>query len=165
MAPRKTYYRFWCSKCQDFTLQEFDSDCTCSICGTITKSYKISEVPEEKIMEQRQRYNDYKKLKYKKMLGSFLNPTMSIFEEMALEDAGLYNPYEPVIVETDAGQKSIDDRDVEESRKIAKQHEAERNALKEEFLKFKNLGRNDVCACGSGKKYKQCCISKYYLFA
>ena len=23
-----------------------------------------------------------------------------------------------------------------------------------------NLGRNDPCHCGSGKKYKQCCLSK-----
>lgn len=23
-----------------------------------------------------------------------------------------------------------------------------------------NVGRNDPCPCGSGKKYKQCCISK-----
>lgn len=27
--------------------------------------------------------------------------------------------------------------------------------LKEEF---KNLGRNDICACNSGKKYKKCCL-------
>lgn len=25
---------------------------------------------------------------------------------------------------------------------------------------FRNLGRNDKCPCGSGKKYKQCCIDK-----
>ena len=25
---------------------------------------------------------------------------------------------------------------------------------------WKNLGRNDRCHCGSGKKYKQCCLSK-----
>jgi preprotein translocase subunit SecA len=23
--------------------------------------------------------------------------------------------------------------------------------------KFQNVGRNDACPCGSGKKYKQCC--------
>jgi hypothetical protein len=23
-----------------------------------------------------------------------------------------------------------------------------------------NLGRNDPCPCGSGKKYKQCCLAK-----
>ena len=29
--------------------------------------------------------------------------------------------------------------------------------LKEERLKFKDVGRNDICLCGSGKKYKKCC--------
>jgi hypothetical protein len=29
------------------------------------------------------------------------------------------------------------------------------------FLKQKNIGRNDPCYCGSGKKYKKCCINKY----
>ena len=27
-----------------------------------------------------------------------------------------------------------------------------------EYRKFENLGRNDKCACESGKKYKKCCI-------
>jgi uncharacterized protein YecA (UPF0149 family) len=26
--------------------------------------------------------------------------------------------------------------------------------------KSNNVGRNDPCPCGSGKKYKKCCISK-----
>ncbi len=24
---------------------------------------------------------------------------------------------------------------------------------------FNNIGRNDPCSCGSGKKYKKCCLS------
>ena len=27
--------------------------------------------------------------------------------------------------------------------------------------KLINLGRNDLCICGSGKKYKRCCIEKF----
>ena len=26
--------------------------------------------------------------------------------------------------------------------------------------KEKKIGRNDLCSCGSGKKYKKCCINK-----
>ncbi len=26
--------------------------------------------------------------------------------------------------------------------------------------RFKNIGRNDPCPCGSGKKYKKCCLGK-----
>lgn len=29
-------------------------------------------------------------------------------------------------------------------------------------VKYKNVGRNDICPCGSGKKFKRCCISKLY---
>ena len=28
-----------------------------------------------------------------------------------------------------------------------------------EWIKFRDLGRNDKCVCGSGKKYKKCCIN------
>ena len=27
------------------------------------------------------------------------------------------------------------------------------------WQKYRYLGRNDRCACGSGKKYKKCCIN------
>ena len=30
----------------------------------------------------------------------------------------------------------------------------------EEFDQQKKYGRNDPCPCGSGKKYKKCCINK-----
>ena len=29
------------------------------------------------------------------------------------------------------------------------------------YKNYKHLGRNDVCTCGSNKKYKKCCISKF----
>lgn len=29
------------------------------------------------------------------------------------------------------------------------------------LVKDKRPGRNDLCFCGSGKKYKKCCIIKY----
>ena len=28
------------------------------------------------------------------------------------------------------------------------------------FVKARDVGRNDPCPCGSGKKYKKCCMSK-----
>ena len=28
---------------------------------------------------------------------------------------------------------------------------------------FKKIGRNKLCFCGSGKKFKRCCISKEYI--
>ena len=28
------------------------------------------------------------------------------------------------------------------------------------FVKKEEVGRNDLCPCGSGKKYKNCCLNK-----
>lgn len=42
----------------------------------------------------------------------------------------------------------------------------EKDAIRRDFnksktvVKSKKIGRNDVCPCGSGKKYKQCCLNK-----
>ena len=42
----------------------------------------------------------------------------------------------------------------------------ERKAIKKEFMLSKTvikeakIGRNDPCPCGSGKKYKKCCLNK-----
>ena len=30
----------------------------------------------------------------------------------------------------------------------------------QEFKAYRDLGRNDKCGCGSGKKYKKCCINR-----
>ncbi|MBN2059542.1 MAG: SEC-C domain-containing protein [Deltaproteobacteria bacterium] len=30
--------------------------------------------------------------------------------------------------------------------------------LKKPFIPIKSVGRNDPCTCGSGKKYKKCCM-------
>ncbi|WP_105615277.1 SEC-C metal-binding domain-containing protein [Vallitalea okinawensis] len=44
--------------------------------------------------------------------------------------------------------------------------EEKRKEIKKEFnkahivVKDKKIGRNDPCPCGSGKKYKKCCINK-----
>lgn len=37
---------------------------------------------------------------------------------------------------------------------------AEKKKEQQEITKTKELGRNDLCYCGSGKKYKKCCMNK-----
>jgi len=44
---------------------------------------------------------------------------------------------------------------VEERKTIKKDFNRERIVVKEE-----KVGRNDPCPCGSGKKYKKCCLNK-----
>lgn len=35
------------------------------------------------------------------------------------------------------------------------------NRIKKELIQKKKIGRNEMCPCGSGKKYKKCCLDKY----
>ena len=45
-----------------------------------------------------------------------------------------------------------------------KEDEEERRLLAaEEALLMPKIGRNDPCPCGSGKKYKKCCLGKEML--
>jgi hypothetical protein len=48
-----------------------------------------------------------------------------------------------------------DDEDQEEWRQLA---ELDRILSEPHHNRFKNIGRNDPCPCGSGKKFKKCCL-------
>lgn len=151
--PTKTYVRFWCSECKEFTLQEPNGG-PCKECGTVTTSYKLSEVPEEKLVEQRARYNK-----------SQYNSVLNVYGRMLLGSGNIHSAFDIFsevgsnidVREDDAGQLGID-----EARKLKwEERKAERKRLEEEYQKFKGTGRNDSCPCGSGIKYKKCCQSKY----
>lgn len=47
---------------------------------------------------------------------------------------------------------------VDVERAMIANHNKQREAPK--VLEWDKLGRNDPCLCGSGKKYKKCCILK-----
>ena len=156
--PSIEYKRVWCKKCQDWELHSHVypnwKDWFCKVCSTKHEKVMLSEIPEEKIFEQRERYKKQKSISYNKVFDMLCNPSMY----------GIGGPFseerEVNITEADAGQKYIDakhnERIKEERRKIREQKEKDR----EEVKKYKDLGRNDFCVCGSGKKYKKCCLNK-----
>jgi len=47
---------------------------------------------------------------------------------------------------------------ITDSMKIAQFEQSELKEKNEPFVNINKTGRNDKCHCGSGKKYKQCCI-------
>lgn len=161
MPPKLTYYRFWCSKCQEFTLHNTTDIKDCRECGTVTETYDISQIPIEKVLEQRKRYTAYQRSELKQALNYYMNPTLNIFQEMMLEDSGVYDLLSPKIIECDAGQKEIDKQQKAERDAERNRLNEERRLLLEEYKQFSKLGRNDSCACGSGLKYKKCCIIKF----
>lgn len=155
--PEITYKRSWCKKCNSWELFQVhfntnDNPATCENCGTEFEAYKLSEVPEDKILEQRERYKQYKKGEYEKLFQTYLSMgSLSM-------DSGFFTESAPRIIEADAGQKEI-------NKKAAEERQKRKEALQKEYedyaVTFKPLNRNDKCACGSGKKYKQCCLPKF----
>lgn len=157
--PTQQYYRFWCSKCQEFTIQHRGEEGACTICGTVTKEYKLSEVPEDKIEAQRKRYNESRLSKYENYMKAAFGPGRNILRELFEEmPVGIQ---QSDIIEDDAGQKEINQARFEER---SRQEAIRRESHKEYTLHYKHLGRNEKCYCGSGNKYKKCCADKYRFF-
>lgn len=147
-------YRIWCKSCNDWTIhyeKVMDVVKTCKECGTEYSSITLREIPKEKLEEQRARYKRQKKENFNRMFGGYVFGGFDMLSKMAGNEE---------IIESDAGQRRID----EDEEKIRKEKAQERERIKEEKReedeKYKNLGRNDVCICGSGKKYKKCCLEK-----
>jgi hypothetical protein len=46
-------------------------------------------------------------------------------------------------------------------RRLEEYHRTRRQMATADQLTFKRVGRNEPCSCGSGKKYKKCCLAKH----
>lgn len=157
--PTINYHRTWCKTCNDWTLHHsgFGSDTSsCKVCKTEWTEITLGEIPKEKIIEQRERYNEGKK-KSGGVLGSYF--------AAAFGDSGGLDMRPPgsdvKITEEDAGQKAINDAREKRIHEQWKRDKQAREELKEEYTFYSSLGRNDICLCGSGKKYKKCCLKKF----
>jgi preprotein translocase subunit SecA len=128
------------------------SKTSCDTCGNEYVPYSLSEVPEEKILEQRERYRQMKKTEFIKMLSAYQDMSRSnILADMMREVSD--RPVGYTVKEDDAGQEAIDTAE-----------RADREAKRREEIEFKEsyrgAQRNDKCRCGSGNKYKKCCLPK-----
>ena len=119
----------------------------------------LKDIPKDKLLEQRERYNAKRRESYKRMYDEF---TMDPQSRNILEMVNMFKEpgWDTEIEEADAGQKAID-----ETARLKRQEEIEKKEQRkqeviEECIPYKNLRRNDKCICKSGKKYKQCCMDK-----
>lgn len=159
--PTRELHRTWCVTCQEFELHQQNypdwDNWFCCECKTKLEKTPIfvKDIPEEKILEQRERYKVSTRYDFDRVFSM-----MTMGSATGLD--GMFSiPGDDVhIIENDAGQKAIDKRErirrEEESAKRQKIREEE----KAEQKKFKDVGRNDICLCGSGLKYKKCCWDK-----
>jgi len=152
--PTREYKRIWCKTCNEFELHYHnykDNNLVCKECGTVYTDVYLKDIPKEKIIEQRKRYKLYRKESFNKM-----------FSRMAyVSSLSMFNPFAETddveIIESDAGQRAIDEEERQERKKEREQIIIEREKEKERYKQFIKLNRNDLCICGSGKKYKNCC--------
>ncbi len=155
--PTTYFHRLWCVPCKEWTLhsEKFGTDCmNCHECKTAFRPVQVRDIPEDKIFEQRERYSKDQEQKEQDFLKApFLmgGDTHSILSEKWPK---------PIIVEHDAGQEVIDKEVQRRQIEELKKKRAEKHKQQEEVLKYENLGRNEICLCGSGKKYKKCCLTK-----
>lgn len=60
----------------------------------------------------------------------------------------------------DCFNKDNDNKNIDFSERIQEFIKSEKKKEQQELKKTKEIGRNDLCYCGSGKKYKKCCLNK-----
>jgi uncharacterized protein YecA (UPF0149 family) len=163
--PIREYKRLWCKKCNDWELfeQQYPNwkDWFCQKCETVHEKTLLSEIPNEKLIEQRKRYIEYNHTSIGKFMGEMM---MSSQERNLREFVHMMSPpgsdFETEIIESDAGQIQIDE-ELRKRREEKRQKEfEEKEEIKKGLIKFKGANRNDTCPCGSGKKYKKCCLNK-----
>ncbi len=153
--------RTWCKQCNDwkvFSQSWKKEDSFCKTCGTQFEDYNLKSLPEDKIQEQRMRYNNQRQ----SVVVDFLNGKYSRnFLDTFLDSPGANRE----LKEDPAGMDIIlRQAQAEENKRIA-ERKAVQDALKEKSKMFLHLNRNAPCACGSGKKYKNCCYNQMYLIS
>ena len=153
--------RTWCKTCQDFSIftttmgsteEGKFSTTVCNTCESAQMSYSLTEVPEEKLIEQRARYNEQRRRQFMNMLNIYAKETRTNMLADMLKEPG-HDLTEPDVNEDDAGQDAID-------AAIKAKREADRLAEIQFKEKYHGAQRNDKCRCDSGLKYKKCCLPK-----
>ena len=161
--PTREYKRLWCKTCNNWELFEQYypnwKEWFCKECENVYKEIPLTEIPEEKIMEQRKRYTEYNN----KFFEGFLHEMILTPEQRNVKELiNMFSPpgsdYETKIIESDAGQYEVDQIEKKKRKEERTKLIEEKEKVKKYLLKYKGLNRNDICPCGSGKKYKKCCL-------
>jgi len=156
IMPTRELRRIWCKTCNEFELHHYrfpnTEDWFCGACDTKYSPILLKDIPSDKLLEQRKRYKEYKKESiFNYLQGALIpsNPFMELFKDETVH-----------ITESDAGQRAIDEREQQKRAAAYEKRRIEREKQMEEAKKYSHLGRNDICICGSGKKYKKCCLDR-----
>lgn len=157
--PHIDYYRLWCKTCNEYTLHLRDWNNpkhTCKECKSVFIETPLFEIPEQKRIEQNERWKKAnstaaKDVYLKTLLFGGALAATNMFGEVGSD-------FE--IHECDAGVMDVQRMEREERIKQSIERDNIRKQQRTEAARYTKLGRNDICICGSGKKYKKCCMSK-----
>ena len=160
--PTQTYNRIWCKTCEEFELhsQPINGEFTCHLCETVYSDIKLKDIPKDKLIEQRKRYSKAESEKNLKFYNSFLKGGYGGMGGNPLDDLFRDDWPNAEIQESDAGQRLIDEKKLEKERIERERQREQRLKDLELAAKYAKLNRNDICICGSLKKYKKCCLNK-----
>lgn len=151
------YKRLWCKHCNEWHLfYNKDNENYCEVCNEKYTDVLLSEIPITKLEEQRKRYKK-QQMEYFTSLYDIYNSCPSPYSSFF---SAMNESYKNIITESDAGQIDIDKEIKKEKEKEKQERIILRNNASLEIAKYKNIGRNDICICGSEKKYKKCCMEK-----
>jgi len=155
--PTRTLRRVWCKTCNDFELHDGSKpNLKCLSCDTNYTKIFLKDIPIDKLEAQQKRW----KSKQTNVLDAFIqmtarNPLQELMDDMS-------NPpgYNDEIIESDAGMISIEAEKRLEREKRCNEARKKREEDKIELDKYRDIGRNDKCICGSNLKYKKCCLPR-----
>ena len=163
--PTRELKRLWCKKCNDWELfeQQYPNwqDWFCKKCESKKEKVLLSEIPEEKLIEQRKRYIEWNHKSVNQFMGEMMmSPEQRNLKELVHMFSPPGSDWETEIIESDAGQHAIDEAKKKKREEERAKETEEKEKVKQDLLKYKGIQRNDLCACESGKKYKKCCLEK-----
>ena len=145
-TPVERKFRYWCGTCNEFELfSTKEDDYVCDKCSSKHVDVEVSTIPAEKVEEQRNRFRNMRRTDFAKM--------MEVYQFMSANPGADMPLQSDSVMETDAGLLAIEK--VEREKR-----EAEQEAMRLDIEAHKGLGRNEVCKCGSGLKYKKCCLKR-----
>ena len=82
-------------------------------------------------------------------------------EAIAQERARIQEQAQKKAQQAQQAQQAIEVKEAEtEQRELTNEENADETAHPDAVRAEKRVGRNDLCPCGSGKKYKNCCLRK-----
>lgn len=158
--PTITRYRRWCKKCENFTIHDRKDDkFICECCDTVYTDVYLRDIPWEKVEEQRKRYTEKEGKEWGKLFEDlYATPeqqNMKFYFDMMKPPGS-----DIEICESDAGLEQKRERNRKRRAQKLSEYREQKEKDLEEIKKYKDLNRNDKCACGSKKKYKRCCLER-----